>query len=100
MDEESKEIFSNSVTLRDAGADLQEDDFPQLLAVQQGGLTNEDLRELRREREEGERQEEEELKDLRESAYRKRQRVFSAGGVTVLVCSSRSECNPGLLCHL
>lgn len=67
MDGKPKETFSNSVALRDAGADLQEDDFPPLLAVQHGGLTNEALRELRREREEGESQEEEGLKDRRVS---------------------------------
>ena len=44
MDQESKEIFSSSVTLRETPElDLQEDDVTQPLAVQLGGLTNEDL---------------------------------------------------------
>ncbi|KAJ8798347.1 hypothetical protein J1605_001472 [Eschrichtius robustus] len=44
VDEESKEVFSNLVTLREKlELDLQEDDFTELLAVQDKELTNEDL---------------------------------------------------------
>ena len=76
MDQESKEIFSSSVTLRETPElDLQEDDVTQPLAVQLGGLTNEDLRELRP-RKEGERQEEEEPTNRGVSAYWKWQRMF------------------------
>ena len=47
MDEESKEVFSNLVTLSNMlELDLQEDDFIELLAVQHKELTNEDLMEL------------------------------------------------------
>ena len=42
-DKESKEVFSNLVTLREKlELDLQEDDFIELLAVQHEELTNED----------------------------------------------------------
>ena len=44
VDEESKEVFSNLVTLSEKlELDLQEDDFTELLAVQHEELTNEDL---------------------------------------------------------
>ena len=46
MDEESKEVFSNLVTLSNMlELDLQEDDFIELLAVQHKELINEDLME-------------------------------------------------------
>ena len=49
MDEESKEVFSNLVTLSNMlELDLQEDDFIELLAVQHKELTNEDLMEGQR----------------------------------------------------
>ena len=51
MDEESKEVFSNLVTLsKKLELDLQEDDFTELLAV-----------ELEAQRKDGERQEEDEV---------------------------------------
>ena len=47
VDEESKELFSNLVTLREkVELDLQEDNFIELLVVQHEKLTNEDLMEL------------------------------------------------------
>ena len=47
MDEESKEVFSNLVTLSEKlGVDLQEDNVTELLGVQHKGLTNEDLMEM------------------------------------------------------
>ena len=62
MDEESKEVFSNLVTLSEKlELDLQEDYFTELLAVQHKELTNEDLMELEAQRKDKERQEEEEV---------------------------------------
>ena len=62
MDEESKEAFSNLVTLsKELELDLQEDDIIDLLAVQYEALTNEDLMELEAQRNDEERQEEEEV---------------------------------------
>ena len=62
MDEESKEVFSNLVTLsRKLEIDLQEDDFIKLLAVQHEELTNEGLMELEAQKKDEERQEEEEV---------------------------------------
>ena len=47
LDESFREVFSNLVTLSEKlELDLQEDDFVELLAVQHGELTNEDLMEL------------------------------------------------------
>ena len=63
MDEESKEVFSNLVALsKKLELDLQEDDFIELLAVQQEELTNEDLMELEAQRKDEEGQEEEKVK--------------------------------------
>ena len=60
MVEESKEVFSNLVTLSEKlELDLQEDDFIELLVMQHGKLTNEDLMELEAQRKDEERQEEE-----------------------------------------
>ena len=62
VDEESKEVLSNLVTLSTKlELDLQEDDFTVLLAVQHEELTNEDLMELEAERKDKETQEEEEV---------------------------------------
>ena len=62
MDEESKEVFSNLVALsKKLELDLQEDDFIELLAVQQEELTNEDLMELEAQRKDEEGQEEEKV---------------------------------------
>ena len=47
VNEESKVVFSNLVTLSEKlELDMQEDDFIELLAVQHKELTNEDLMEL------------------------------------------------------
>ncbi|TEA28737.1 hypothetical protein DBR06_SOUSAS23710004, partial [Sousa chinensis] len=60
VDEESKEVFSNLVTLSEKlELDLQEDDVIELLVMQHGKLTNEDLMELEAQRKDEERQEEE-----------------------------------------
>ena len=62
MDEESKQVFSNLVTLSEKlELDLQEDDFIELLAVQHEELTNEDLMDLGAQRKDTEKQEEEEV---------------------------------------
>ena len=62
VDEESKEVFSNLVTLSaKLKLHLQEDDFIELLAVQHKELTNEDLMELEAQKKDKERQEEEEV---------------------------------------
>ena len=62
MDEEPKEVFSNSVTLsKKLELDLQVDNFTEFLAAQQEELTNEDLLKLEAQRKDQERQEEEEV---------------------------------------
>ena len=62
MDEESKEVFSNLVTLSEKlELDLQKDDFIEFLAAQHKELINEDLMELEAQRKDKERQEEEEV---------------------------------------
>ncbi|KAJ8784220.1 hypothetical protein J1605_008371 [Eschrichtius robustus] len=61
VDEESKEVFSNLVTLSEKlELDLQEDDFIEILAVHHEELTNEDLMELEGKRKDEKSQEEEE----------------------------------------
>ena len=51
VEEESKEVFSNLVTLSEKlELGLQEDNFIELLAVQHEELTNEDLMELEAQR--------------------------------------------------
>ena len=62
VDEESKEVFSNLVTLSEKPKlDLQEDNFIELLAVQHEELINEELMELEAQRKDKERQEEGEV---------------------------------------
>ena len=69
LDEESKEVFSNLVTLSEnLELDLQEDDFTELLAVQHEELTNEDLMELEAQRKDKERQEEEVTKEPKKNS--------------------------------
>lgn len=66
MDEESKEVFSNVVTLGEAlELDLQEDGFNELLAVKHEKLTKEVLMELEAQRKDRERQEEEIIEELK-----------------------------------
>ena len=51
MDEESKEVFSNFVTLtKKLEVDLQEDDYTEPLVLQHKEFTNEDLMELESQR--------------------------------------------------
>ena len=62
VNEGSKEVFSNVVTLSEKlELDLQKDDFTELLAVQHEELTNEDLMGLEAQRKDEEGQEEEEV---------------------------------------
>ena len=78
VDEESKEVFSNLVTLREKlELDLQEDDFTELLAVQHKELTNEDLIELEAQRKDEETQEEEVTEERKRFTTREMARGFS-----------------------
>ena len=62
VDDESKAVFSNLVTLsKKLELDLKEDNFIELFAVQQEEVTNEDLVELEAQRKDEERQEDEEV---------------------------------------
>ena len=87
QDEESKEIFSNLVTLsKKLELDLQEDDFTELLAVQHKELTNEDLMELEAQRKDEERQEEEEVtEELKRFTTQEMARGFSLCEEALLV---------------
>ncbi|TEA29453.1 hypothetical protein DBR06_SOUSAS510002, partial [Sousa chinensis] len=78
VDNESKEVFSNLVTLSEKlELDLQEDDFTELLAVQHDELTNEDLMELEAQRKDEERQEEEVTEELKRFTRQEMARGFS-----------------------
>ncbi|KAJ8780405.1 hypothetical protein J1605_011669 [Eschrichtius robustus] len=87
VDEESKEVFSNVVTLSEKlKLDLQEDDFTELLAVQHEELTNEDLMELEAQRKDEERQEEEEItEEVKRFMTQEMTRGFSLFEETLLV---------------
>ena len=79
VDREAKEVLSNLVTLSEKlELDLQEDDFIELLAVQQEDITNEDLTELEAQRKDKERQEEEEVtEELKRFTMQEMARGFS-----------------------
>ena len=87
VDEESKEVFSNLVTLSEKlELDLQEDDFTELLAVQHEELTNEDLMKLEAQRKDEERQEEEEVtEELKRFTMQEMARGFSLFEEALLV---------------
>ena len=87
VDEESKEVSSNSVTLSEKlELDLQEDDFTELLAVQHEELTNEDLMELEGHTKDEERQEEEEVpEELKRFTMQEMARGFSLSEEALLV---------------
>ena len=93
LDEESKEVFSNSVTLSEKlELVLQEDDFIELLAVQHEELTNEDLLELEAQRKHEERQEEEEVTEgLKRFTTREMARGFSLFEETLLVFEAQDR---------
>ena len=66
VDEESKEVFNNLLTLIEKlELDLQEDNFIELLAVQHEELTNEGLIELEAQRKDKEKQKEEATEELK-----------------------------------
>ena len=92
MDEESKEIFSNLVTLGEKlELDLQEDDFTEL-AVQHEELTNEDLMELEAQRKDEERQEEEEVtEEPKRFMTQEMAREFSLFEEALLVLRNRTR---------
>ena len=110
-------VFSTLVALSEKlELDLQEDDLIELLAVQHEELTNEDLKELEAQRKGKEREEEEEVTEepmrftMQEMAmvlplFEEALFVsfWGTGPECKMVlegCSSRSERNPVLLCHL
>ena len=78
VNEESKEVFSNLVTLSEKlELDLQEEDFTELLAMQHKELTNEDLVEFEAQRINEERQEEEVTEEQKRFTMQERARGFS-----------------------
>ena len=87
MDKDSKEVFSNSVTLSEKlELDLQEDDFTELLAVQHEEVTNEDLMELEVDRKDEERQQVEEVtEELKRFTTQEMARGFSLFEEALLV---------------
>ena len=101
VDEKSKVAFSNLVTLsKELELHLQEDDFIDLLAVQYEALTNEDLMELEAQRKDEERQEEEEVTEEPKRFTMQEMAKGHSLFVEALFCSSCSESNPVLPCHL
>ena len=110
VNEESKEVFSDLVTLSEKlDLDPQEDNFTELRAVQHKEVTNEDLMGLEAQRKE-EKQEEEEPKRFtvqemarRFSLFKEALIVSEAWDLNSMVyeaCGSHSESSPVLLCHL
>ena len=78
VSEESKEVFSDLVTLSEKlDLDPQEDNFTELLAVQHKEVTNEDLMELEAQRKDKETQEEEVTEELMRFMTQEMARGFS-----------------------
>ena len=114
VSEESKEVFSDLVTLSEKlDLDPQEDNFTELLAVQHKEVTNEDLMELEAQRKDKETQEEEVTEELMRFMTQEMARGFSLLEEALLVFEPQDqnierhtklaetvECNPVLLCHL
>ena len=114
VSEESKEVFSDLVTLSEKlDLDPQEDNFTELLAVQHKEVTNEDLLELEAQRKDKETQEEEVTEELMRFMTQEMARGFSLLEEALLVFEPQDqnierhtklaetvECNPVLLCHL
>ena len=68
VNEESKEVFSDLVTLSEKlDLDPQEDNFTELLSVQHKEVTNEDLMELEAQTQDKERREEEVTKQIHDT---------------------------------
>ena len=93
MDEESKEVSSNLMTLSEKmDLDLQENDFIKLFAVQHKKLTNEDLMELEAQRKDEEGQEEEELtEEPKRFMMQEMERGFSLLVETLLVFEAQDQ---------
>ena len=86
MDEESKEVFGNLVTLSEkVELDLQKDDLTELMAVQREELTNDDLMELEAQRKGEERQEKEVTEEPKRAMVQEAARAFSFFEEVVLV---------------
>ena len=87
VDEESKEVFSNLVTLfKKLELDLQEDNFTELLFVQHKKFTNKDLMGLEAQKKGEERQEAEKVpEDTKRFTIQETARGFSLFEETVLV---------------
>ena len=114
VNEESKEVFSDLVTLSEKlDLDPQEDNFTELLAVQHKEVTNEDLLELEAQRKDKETKEEEVTEELMRFMTQEMARGFSLLEEALLVFEPQDqnierhtklaetvECNPVLLCHL
>ena len=78
VDEESKKLFSNSLTISDKlDLDLQKDHFIELLAVQPKRLANQDLMELETESKHEERPKEEVTQESKGFTMQEMARVFS-----------------------
>ena len=116
VDEESKEVFGDLVTLSEkVELDLQKDDLTELMAVQREELTNDDLMELEAQRKGEERQEKEVTEEPKRAMVQEAARAFSFFEEVVLVFEAQvpfwiqngtqrlqepSECSPVLPCHL
>ena len=88
--DESKEIFSNLVTLsKKLELDLQEDNFIELLVVQHEKLTNKDLMELEAQRKDEERQEEEVTEEQKRFMMQEIARGFSLFEEALLVSEAQ-----------
>ena len=87
LDEESKEVFSNLVTLfKKLELDLQEDNFTELLFVQHKKFTNKDLMGLEAQKKGEERQEAEKVpEDTKRFTIQETARGFSLFEETDLV---------------
>ncbi|KAJ8798073.1 hypothetical protein J1605_001564 [Eschrichtius robustus] len=96
--EDSKEVFSNLVTLiKKLELELQEDDFIELLAVQHKELTKEDLMELEAQRKDEDRQEENEVtEEPKRFTKQEVARGFSLFEETLLVFEAQ---NPNVEWH-
>ena len=89
--DESKEIFSNLVTLsKKLELDLQEDNFIELLVVQHEKLTNKDLMELEAQRKDEERQEEEVTEEQKRFMMQEIARGFSLFEEALLVFEAQN----------
>ena len=92
VSEESKEVFSDLVTLSEKlDLDPQEDNFTELLAVQHKEVTNEDLLELEAQRKDKETQEEEVTEELMRFMTQEMARGFSLLEEALLVFEPQDQ---------